>query len=282
MQWVLREPNRYFARAFVNRIWANYFNIGIIDPPDDLNQANPPSNKPLMDYLAQEFVDSGYDMKWLHRTIASSRTYQLDWRPNETNRTDQRNFSHAVLRRLPAEVAVDALNQATGNDTRMDQVADSVVKRTIGQHPLSSQTRSIDFSLLIFGKPLRTTNCDCERQGEPTLLQALYVRNDQELLEMLDRKDGWLTQLANEKLQKLPADEDPDDEKEDLANEKAAQQKAMGAFIQAAYLRTLSRHPTDVELTDCRTHLSEQDDRLTGMRDLLWALLNTQEFITNH
>jgi hypothetical protein len=270
MQWVLGEPNRYFAKAFVNRIWANYFNIGIIDPPDDLNQANPPSNKALMDYLATGFIDSGYDMKWLHRTIASSRTYQSDWRPNDTNRTDQRNFSHAVLRRLPAEVAVDALKQATGNDASLKQVATSVVKRTIGQHPLSSQTRSIDFSLLIFGKPLRTTNCDCERQDEPTLLQALYVRNDQELLEMLDRKDGWLKQLAGGKPAKLPLDENPGDE------------KAMDAFIQSAYLRTLSRHPTDIELTDCRTHISEQDDRLTGMRDLLWALLNTQEFITNH
>jgi hypothetical protein len=265
MQWVLQEPNRYFAKAFVNRIWANYFNIGIIDPPDDLNQANPPSNKALLDYLAQGFVDSGYDMKWLHRTIATSRTYQLDWRPNDTNRTDQRNFSHAVLRRLPAEVAVDALKQATDNDTLLDQVASSVVKRTIGQHPLSSQTRSIDFALLIFGKPLRITNCDCERQSEPTLLQALYVRNDQELLEMLDRKDGWLMQLAGGKQSKVPVDEMPVDE-----------------FIRSAYLRTLSRHPTDVELADCRTHLSEQDDRSDGMRDLLWALLNTQEFITNH
>lgn len=260
MQWLRGEPNQYFAKAFVNRMWANYFNIGIIDPPDDLNQANPPSNKALLEYLAQGFIDSGYNMKWLHRTIASSRTYQLDWRPNDTNRADQKNFSHAVPRRLPAEVAVDGLLQATGNDKLLDQVASKVDQRKIGQHPLSFQTRAIDFSLLIFGKPLRTTNCDCERQGEPTLLQALYVRNDQELLDMLDRQDGWLSQLTAGNLAELSFEE----------------------FIQAAYLRTLSRRPTDVELSDCRAYLAEQEDRAAGRRDLLWALLNTQEFITNH
>lgn len=260
MQWLRGEPNRYFAKAFVNRVWANYFNIGIIDPPDDLNQANPPSNKALLEYLAQGFIDNGYDMKWLHRAIATSRTYQLDWRPNDTNRTDQRNFSHAVLRRLPAEVAVDGLIQATGNDKVLDQVATRVDQRKIGQHPKSFQTRAIDFSLLIFGKPLRTTNCDCERQGEPTLLQALYVRNDQELLAMLDRKDGWLAQVAAGKLAELPVDD----------------------LVQSAYLRTLSRRPNESELTDCRNHFAEQEDRAAALRDLLWALLNTQEFITNH
>ncbi len=260
MQWMLNEPNRYFAKSMVNRIWANYFNIGIIDPPDDLNQANPPSNKRLLNYLADGFVASGYDLKWLHRTIASSDTYQRDWRPNATNRTDTRNFSHAVLRRLPAEVAIDGLLQATGNDTLMAQVDTNVAGRKIGQHPVSFQTRAIDFSLLIFGKPLRTTNCDCERQGEPTLLQALYVRNDQELLDMLDRADGWLAQVSA-------------GEPEHLSDEE---------LIRAAYLRTLSRQPTNVELADCRSHLAGQDDRAVGLRDLLWALLNTQEFITNH
>ncbi len=260
MQWLLGEPNRYFAKAFVNRIWANYFNVGIIDPPDDLNQANPPSNKRLLAYLTQGFIDSGYDMKWLHRTIASSRTYQLDWRTNDTNHADESNFSHAVLRRLPAEVAVDGLIQATGNDRLLSQVATNVDQRKIGQHPVSFQTRAIDFSLLIFGKPLRTTNCDCERQGEPTLLQALYVRNDQELLDMLDRKDGWLAQVA--------ASKSPDLSHDDL--------------IRSAYLRALSRQPTAAELTDCREHLTTLEDRSVGLRDLLWALVNTQEFITNH
>ncbi|MCA9224370.1 MAG: DUF1549 domain-containing protein, partial [Planctomycetales bacterium] len=169
MQWLLKEPNHYFAKSFVNRIWANYFHVGIIDPPDDLNLANPPSNKALLEYLTDGFIQNGYDMKWLHRTIATSHTYQRSWRPNDTNRTDIRNFSHAILRRLPAEVAIDAITQATANDTTLANWGRSVADRKIGQHPKSFQTRAIDFSLLIFGKPLRTTNCDCERKGEPTL-----------------------------------------------------------------------------------------------------------------
>jgi hypothetical protein len=260
MQWMLTEPNRYFAKSFVNRIWANYFNVGIIDPPDDLNLANPPSNKALLDYLVDEFIARGYDMKWLHRTITNSRTYQLSWRPNETNRGDDRNYSHAILRRLPAEVAVDAMIQATVNDAKLAITHKTTASRKIGQHPKSYQTRSIDFSLLVFGKPLRSTNCDCERQSAPTLLQALYIRNDQEMLERLDRSDGWLTQLKKSKPKPEQVDE----------------------LIAQAYLRTLSRPPGKTELSDCREHITGSADIIDGLRDLLWALLNTQEFITNH
>lgn len=260
MEWLLAEPNRYFAKSFVNRIWTNYFNVGIIDPPDDLNLANPPSNKALLDYLAEGFISSGYDMKWLHRTIVNSRTYQLSWRPNDSNRTDARNFSHAVLRRLPAEVAIDAIHSATASDAVLKTSAEKVANRKIGQHPVSYQTRAIDFSLLIFGKPLRTTNCDCERQDEPTLLQSLYVRNDQEMLDLLIRKDGWIAQLKNEELSPERVDR----------------------LVTDAYLRTLTRMPTDRELSDCRTHVLESEEAVEATHDLLWALLNTQEFITNH
>src|SRR5205807_8702710 len=92
VKWLLRPDNPYFARAFVNRVWAGYFSAGIIEPPDDLSLANPPSNAALLDYLTKGFIEHGYDMKWLHREIATSRTYQLSWQPNETNRLDLRNF----------------------------------------------------------------------------------------------------------------------------------------------------------------------------------------------
>ncbi|MCA9015189.1 MAG: DUF1553 domain-containing protein, partial [Planctomycetaceae bacterium] len=260
MRWMLNEPNHYFAKAFVNRIWAHYFNVGIINPPDDLNQANPPSNKALLDYLVQGFIDSGYDMKWLHRTITNSRTYQLSWRPNPTNRKDTRNFSHAVLRRLPAEVAIDAILQATANQKTMNQLVSQTDRRKISQHPLSFQARAIDFSLLVFGKPLRTTNCDCERQNEPTLLQSLYVRNDEEMLTNLTRADGWLMELKNASL-------------------KPSEQEAL---VTEAYLRTLSRFPEPMEMKESLQHLQKTATVQEGLHDLLWALLNTQEFITNH
>ena len=260
MRWMLKEPNHYFAKAFVNRIWAHYFNVGIINPPDDLNQANPPSNKALLDYLVKGFIESGYDMKWLHRTITNSRTYQLSWRPNQTNRKDTRNFSHAVLRRLPAEVAIDAIQQATANNERASQFVSKLDTRKISQHPRSYQARAIDFSLLVFGKPLRTTNCDCERQDEPTLLLSLYVRNDAEMLSNLTRADSWLTQLKKTDLKQT--------ENKSLVNE--------------AYLRTLSRFPDEGEMQDSLQYLKSTGTIQEGLHDLLWVLLNTQEFITNH
>ncbi len=260
MDWLINEPNRYFAKSFVNRIWAHYFHVGIVNPPDDLNRANPPSNRPLLDYLTTGFIDSGYDIKWLHRTIIMSDTYQRSWKSNDSNRNDQRHFSHAMIRRLPAEVAIDAVIQATANDQILHRWNSEIKNRKITQHPKSYQTRSIDYSLLVFGKPLRTTNCDCERQNEPTLVQALFLRNDDETLGMLDRNDGWLKQLEKAK-------------PEDLDN---------GNLVEQAYLRVLSRLPNPQESQDCVAYLTESASRIEGVRDLLWSLLNTQEFITNH
>jgi hypothetical protein len=106
MDWLRSPDNPLFAKAFVNRVWANYFNVGIVQPADDMNLANPPVNAPLLDYLAKGFIEHEFDMKWLHREILNSRTYQLSWIPNSTNRHEERNFARAVPRRLPAEIAV--------------------------------------------------------------------------------------------------------------------------------------------------------------------------------
>ncbi|MCA9131909.1 MAG: DUF1553 domain-containing protein [Planctomycetales bacterium] len=259
-QWLLHEPNHYLARSFVNRVWAHYFNVGIIDPPDDLNLANPPSNRALLDYLTQAFIDSGYDMQWLHRTIVSSDAYQRSWVPSDDNRRDEQHYSHAIVRRLPAEVVIDAMLQATADDETASQLALNVEGRKIAQHPVSYQTRAIDYSLLIFGKPLRTTNCDCERQNEPTLVQSLYLRNDDEIFAALDRPRGWLAQLA----------------REDTG------QADTGRWVESAYLRVLSRLPKESERRLGQQYLSNASSPLDGLRDLLWALLNTQEFVTNH
>lgn len=292
MDWLMRRDNPYFAAAFVNRIWTHYFGIGIVDPPDDFNMANPPSNKALLEYLAREFVNNNYDMKWLHRTITASRTYQLGWRPNDTNRRDERNFSHAQIRRLPAEVVVDAILQATSNDKKMQSAADDVKKRKIAQHPLSIQARSIDYSLLVFGKPLRTTNCDCERQMQPSLLQSLFVRNDHELLQWLERNDGWLAQIAGELNQTLSR-EVPDPKKSKKSKNKKTKPGsgdeptktdvgAVDSLIETAYVRCLSRPPNDSERSRAHRHVLESENTVEGLRDLMWVLLNTQEFVTNH
>jgi len=280
MAWLLDPENPYFARAMVNRMWAHYFGRGIVDAPDDLSRGNPPSNGPLLDWLSTRFVAEGFDLKWLHRTIAGSRTYQLSWRANETNRDDERNFSRAVVRRLPAEVTIDAILQATAADGA--KYAANVDTRKIAQHPRSIQARGIDYSLLVFGKPLRTTNCDCERQMQPTLLQSLYVRNDHEVIEWLERPDGWLRQVAGELGETLSAEasDSPGDASETARADVASEQ--IDALIESAWLRTLSRHPRADELERAREHLGASANTVEGLRDLMWALINTQEFLTNH
>jgi Protein of unknown function (DUF1549)/Protein of unknown function (DUF1553) len=259
MDWMRQEDNPFFARALVNRVWAGYFHRGLIDPTDDLNLANPPSNPAVLDHLAHGFIQSGYDLKWLHRQIASSRTYQLSWRPTETNRLDERNFSRAVLRRLPAEVVRDALTLATASDeARKTLGSDPVEKRAIGVASCYSGTRDPGaYALTLFGKPPRAINCDCERSSEPSLLQTVYLRNDQEVLKLLDRPDGWLKQVARDK--------NADPEK----------------LMREAYLRTLSRLPDEREKGVAMKYLKEAGDRVAGLRDLMWALLNTKEFIVN-
>ena len=266
MDWLRQKDNPYFAQAFVNRVWAHYFGRGIVEPPDDLNLANPPSNGPLLEYLAAAFVEHGYDMKWLHREITSSDAYRRSWRANDSNRTDDRNFSRALIRRLPAEVAVDAIRMATANSKQAAAFQTVKKDRRIGVQATADHVRT-EYSLAVFGKPLRTVNCDCEREQQPSLAQILFVRNDQDLHGMIGRSDGWIAELAKES-SKQDKDRPAAEEHEEL--------------VRLAYLRALSREPNGRELTRSLQHLERATDRLEGLRDLVWALLNTQEFITNH
>ncbi len=202
MEWMRDPENAYFARAFVNRVWANYFGRGIVEPADDMNLANPPVNKELMDYLATQFAAKGYDMKWLHREILNSDTYQRTWKPNDTNRLDEKNFSHMVLRRLPAEVAMDAITMATASSRDQSTFAGNIEKRAIGPMAAIGTRKGLSsYSLTTFGKPARLTNCDCERTADPTLLQTLFTRNDPELLTKLEggsKDSAWISELRNQ------------------------------------------------------------------------------------
>ncbi len=200
MNWLKREDNPYFAKAFVNRVWASYFGVGIVEPADDLNLANPPSNARLLDHLEKGFVKSGFDMKWLHREIANSRTYQLDWRTNETNALDKRHFSHAYLKRMPAEVMVDAVATATTNSKGLESLADNWQERTIAAAgtQLQGPLRNRQFSLEVFGRSTRESNCDCDRSDEATLLQTVYLQNDQDVHALLKRPSGWIFEIARQ------------------------------------------------------------------------------------
>ena len=356
MDWLRSPENPRFAKAFVNRVWANYFNVGIVHPADDMNLANPPVNAPLLDYLAQSFIEHDFDMKWLHREILNSRTYQLSWIPNSTNRLDERNFSRSVPRRLPAEIAYDMMTHVTRNDVGNAEFVTHFEKRAVAIPGAALKQRNrnpADYALTVFGRSIRESNCDCDRSEEPSLLQTIFVRNDGQVLSMIDDADGWLAQVAaenklpfnrksqaeqgggrdqraaqirqfraqidrrkqqladaekagktaqvdaiREQLEKLrnaarkvdalaPEDDDPNEsaESESDATKAAAIPAAawnVTEVINNAYLRTVSRFPTADEMQIAQTFVAESTDPIDGLRSVLWALMNTREFIVNH
>jgi hypothetical protein len=337
MDWLRGKNNRFFARALVNRVWASYFNVGIVDPPDDLSLANPPSNGPLLDALASGFIDSGFDMKWLHREIANSQTYQRSWESNDTNRTDARNFSHAIPRRLPAEVLYDAIRQATSADAANAAWGSELDGRAIaiaGAGTRANRAGGAGYALTVFGRSTRESNCDCDRSSESSLLQTVYLHNDQELLQLIsDRQGGWVREVREQlggssgpsavdrktleqrlqaaqrrlapldaRLRKLkrsgnqrsaaPLEKQVATLKAQIRNiEKQLETPPVDAsvvsgsteaVIRQAYLRTLSRLPSEEELAKSLAYVDDAENPVDGVRDVLWALLNTKEFILNH
>jgi len=345
MEWLRREENPYFAKAFVNRVWASYFNRGIIEPADDLNLANPPSNAPLLDYLSREFVRRDFDMKWLHREITNSDTYQRSWKTNTTNELDEVNFSHYIPHRLPAEVLYDAIHQATASDDSIDSIKSSLNGRAIGIPASGVRNRAIrekQYALTIFGRSKRDNNCDCDRSVEPSLLQTMYLKNDNDVYSAINRTNSsWLFQVGQQlgavqkpneqkkqsvtrvtQLRKQTKDlkqqiaklKNQPDKKKQLqqaqkrlrnmtANIKQVQQASnrmknsparlqtfekpiptdkTEEIITKTYLRSLSRFPTDSEKEAARKYLSESQDKVAGVYDLIWAVINTKEFMLNH
>jgi len=323
MEWLRSAKNPYFAKAWVNRVWASYFHRGLVEPADDMNLANPPVNGELMDYLADGFVKNGYDMAWLHREILTSATYQRSWKPNDTNKNDEKNFSRFVIRRLPAEVVVDGITQATLATERIGKFRDEIEIRAIGPNANAGRggKGASNYSLNIFGKPVRETNCDCERTTDPTLLQTLFTRNDPELLNALEQSRGgaWIEEirkatsaagnagrskaeiaLLESTVRKLEAKlKDAPARREQLETElkrakerlaklqpaapvKPAAVTSSDDYIIQVFLRTVSRTPTATEIEKARADVAAANSPAEGVRELLWAMLNTREFMVNH
>lgn len=201
MDWLKSPENPYFTKAIVNRVWAQYLGVGIVNPPDDLNLANAPSNAPLLDYLSDGFRDSGFDLKWLHREILNSATYQRSWVPNQTNALDKHNFSHGQLRRLPAETTYDAVRIALARDDVAEQYRALAVPRAITKPGASARNNRQDdesYALSVFGRSIRESNCDCDRSSEPSLLQTVFLANDSAVQQWLsDSKTSWVAQVAD-------------------------------------------------------------------------------------
>ncbi|MGB0578947.1 MAG: DUF1549 and DUF1553 domain-containing protein [Limisphaerales bacterium] len=254
-EWMVAPENPWFARNIVNRIWGHYFGMGIVDPIDDFNAANPPSNPALLDWLAKDFRQHGFDLKHLHRRIMNSRTYQLSHLPNDSNRHDRRNFSHAHVRRLHAEVLVDAIDDITGVPTRYSSTFVPPNTRAIGIAPTSIGRASAEYVFHIFGRPKRIQTCACERSTETGLVQALYLLNDTDLLEKISHADGRAAELADSK-------------------------KSEDGIIDELYLRTLARPPSKIERRNAKDHFAADGiSRSDAVEDLMWTLFNVREFV---
>jgi len=250
-EWLTANDNPFFAKASVNRIWGQLLGRGIVEPVDDFRDSNPPSNAPLLDTLAAEFIKNGYSRKWAVKTIMKSRTYQLSSRKNQFNGNDEIYFSHANTRLLSAEQLLDAICQVTN-------VAEAFPGAPAGTRATElTEPPADNYFLKIFGQPQREMACQCERSNESNLSQALQMINGPVVHNKL--RD------ANGRIAKLVAAGKPDEE-----------------IINELYLSALCRRPVAAEIEAAKKHIAANTDKKLAMEDIGWALLNSKEFLFQH
>jgi hypothetical protein len=251
-RWLTRPDNPFFARAAVNRIWYHLFGQGLVDPVDDLRSTNPPSNQELLDALAVDFVRHGFDRKHVIRTILKSRTYQLAAQTTPTNEGDEKYFSHARVRLLQAEQLLDAIGAATGTAEKFNgfPVGTLAVALPDGEyrHPF----------LAAFGRPARAMACECERDADTNLGQALQLVGGRLVQEKVHSAAGRVARLI-------------------------ASGQSRVAIVDELFLATLSRYPTleerDVLVERLERNATKQQQ---VAEDMLWALINHKEFLFQH
>ena len=249
-EWITSPENPYFSRNLANIVWAHFNGRGIIDQVDDVRVSNPPVNEALLQQLADKLVESNYDFKQLVRDICNSRTYQLSTQPNASNKTDSTNFSHTKLRRIRAEVLLDAISQVTKtknkfrglpNGARAVQIADG---------------NTSNYFLKTFGRSSRASVCSCEVKMEPSLSQALHLLNGTTVHEKIT-KGNVIRKLIEQKL-----------DNSQIVNE--------------LYLRCLGRPATEAEQASLVQQVESEPDRAKALEDVFWAVLNSREFVFNH
>ena len=251
--WITSPGNPYFARNIVNRFWGYFMGRGLVEPLDDIRATNPASNPELLDALADDFVKHKHDLRHLVKTIMNSRAYQLASKSTPVNKADVQNvfFTRYTVRRLSAEQVADAIDFATGTTekytglplgTRAIQLPDNGVK---------------SFLLDTFGRPARQITCECERTTQPNIAQALHLLNGDFLNKKLADPKGRIEKLLTAK-------------------------KETAEIVEELYLATLSRSPRPEEVERARHWISQATNQREGLQDVLWALLNSREFMFNH
>ncbi|MGB3121801.1 MAG: DUF1549 and DUF1553 domain-containing protein [Verrucomicrobiales bacterium] len=263
--WMAGKDNPFFAKALVNRYWKHFFKRGLVEPEDDIRDTNPATNPELLEALAKHFVESGFDLKAVVRVITRSRTYQLSAMPNEFNAIDSQNFSHFYPKRLQAEVLLDGIDLLTQAKTDFADLPPGT--RAIAL-PDNSYNRAAPF-LKVFGRPEGASVCECERVQSSSLAQSLHLMNSAEVKGKLAFASGRADRLS-----------------------KADVPVAEG--IKEIYLSAFGREPSGEEYSIAEDFLAKPRtdaagkpvDALRSKRlayeDLLWAILNTKEFLYNH
>ncbi|MCA9133987.1 MAG: DUF1549 domain-containing protein, partial [Planctomycetales bacterium] len=251
VDWMVAADNPYFARSLVNRYWKHFFAVGLVEPEDDMRATNPPTNPQLLDQLAEAFVHSGYDQRALLRLICTSTVYRLSSDPNAHNLHDH-SYARFYPKRLSAEVLLDAVDQVLMTHTAFEGMPPET--RAVSLPDAGFQSYFLD----VFGKPAGTTACECERSQEATLAQSLHLINSKEVQAKLSSDSSLPASLA--------ASSDPVEQK-----------------IEQLYLAALSRLPTADELQAASEYLARKADQpRPAYEDLVWAILNSKEFIFNH
>ncbi len=256
VDWMVDAKNPFFAKAVANRYWAHFFSRGLVDPLDDMRVTNPPSNPDLLDALAKDLVTHKYSLKHLIRTICKSRTYQLSAEPNEFNKHDKQTYARYYPKRMSAEVLYDAVCQLTDSPAGFGGLpTDRHAPRRAIMLPDESYT---SYFLDVFGRPQRISACECERVSEANLAQALHLLNSDEIQGKLSRGGGRADGLANK-------DKRPDAEK-----------------VEELFLWAFAHKPTPGQLQMALAHVAQHaKDKKVAYENIIWALLNTKEFVFN-
>jgi hypothetical protein len=245
--------NPFFPKSVVNRIWFHLNGRGIVDPVDDFRDSNPSANDELLDALAKDFVAHHFDVKYLIRVIMNSRTYQLSAQSNDFNKDDNKYFSHAVTKLLPAEPLLDALCTAT-------DVPEKFAGLPLGTRAVQLPDGEVNHPFLkTFGQPARELACECERESDSNLAQALQLINGPTVNEKLRSPANRIGKLLAKGL--------PD-----------------RAILEELYYATLSRAPADGEVKAALAHVAKAapPDKRKAWEDVHWALLNSKEFLFRH
>ena len=247
-EWLTGPSNEYFARSVVNRYVSYLLGYGLVDPVDDMRSTNPPSNAAMLDAIAKDFVKSGYNLKHLVRTIMNSRLYSLSSQPTMENAADNRFFSHYHVKRLAAEPLLDSIDHATGVRTKFKNLplGTRAIELPDAEYP--------DYFLTTFAKPKRASVCECERSPGASLAQALHTINGDTLTSKIASSEGRIAKLLTKK----------------LSHEE---------IVREVYLASLCRLPTLDEIESGREFLSESKTPSECYQDLLWALINSKQFL---